>query len=156
MHPFWQKITYQYQSVTPSSSQNLQFFHEWSFQSSYVIRTKYRSRKWYHRIFFNLVSQCAINAWIIHHEIGGNDSCLKFLLSNAISFCSSASGVVPEECLLPSTKRFKVSYIPESMRFDRYDHWPHLVEMKNAMRCKNEDARGRPCINVRNVRCSCA
>ena len=63
-----------------------------------------------------------VNAWIIHCEIGGNDSYLKFLSSIAISLCNSTSEV-PEEFLLPSTKRVKASYIPESVHFDRYDHW---------------------------------
>ena len=30
-----------------------------------LYRTKYRSRKWYQRIAFHLISQCAVNAWII-------------------------------------------------------------------------------------------
>ena len=39
---------------------------------------------------------------------------VKFLSSTAISLCNSTSNVVPEEFLPPSTKRVKVSYIPES------------------------------------------
>ena len=77
--------------------------------------------------FFHLVNQCAVNAWIIHHEIGGNDSYLKFLSSTAISLCNSTSDVVSEEFLLPLTKKVKASYIPESVRFDRYDHQFHLM-----------------------------
>ena len=68
--------------------------------------------------YFNLLSQCAVNAWIIHDEIGGNESELKFLSSIAISLCNSTSDVVPEEVLLLSFKRVKTSYIPESVRFD--------------------------------------
>ena len=91
--------------------------------------------------FFHLVSQCVVNAWIIHCEICGNDSYLKFLSSIAISLCNSTSDVVPEEFLLPSTKRVKTGYISESVCFDRYDHWAHLMELKNAMRCKNEGCK---------------
>ena len=43
-----------------------------------LYRTKYRSRKWYQRIALHLISQCAVNAWIIYREMGGAESYLKF------------------------------------------------------------------------------
>ena len=45
-----------------------------------LYRTKYRSRKWYHRIAFHLLSLAAVNAFVTYHEIGGNGSFLDFLV----------------------------------------------------------------------------
>ena len=41
--------------------------------------TKYRSCKWYQRIALHLISQCAVNAWIIYKEMGGLKTYLDFL-----------------------------------------------------------------------------
>lgn len=80
-----------------------------------LYRTKYRSRKWYQRIAFHLISQCAVNTWIIYREIGGADSYLKFLS--------------------------EICDVPESVRFDRYDHWPILMDIPNAQRCKMTECK---------------
>ena len=42
-------------------------------------RTKYRSRKWYHRIVFHLFKLPAVNAWVIYRKLSGNGLLLKFL-----------------------------------------------------------------------------
>ena len=120
-----------------------------------LYHTKYRSRKWYQRIAFHLISQCAVNAWIIYQQIGGNNSYLKFLTSICISLINSTSPDVPE--FQPSTKRVKSNDIPDNVRYDKYNHWPILMDIYHTQ-C---DARitvvnRRVCSNAANVNFSCA
>lgn len=105
-----------------------------------LYRTKYRSRKWYQRIAFHLISQCAVNAWIIHREIGGQYSYLDFLTEICVSLINAS----PDNDSLfepPSTKRVKAADVPTNVRHDKFDHWPLLMDMKNAMRCKMDGCK---------------
>ena len=44
-----------------------------------LFRTRYRSRKLYHRIAFHLFSLAAVNPWLLYQRIGGDDTLVKFL-----------------------------------------------------------------------------
>ena len=45
-----------------------------------LYRSKNSSRKWYHRIIFHIVSQCAaVNARVVYRDIGGQNSYIEFL-----------------------------------------------------------------------------
>ena len=55
----------------------------------------FRSRKWYHRIVFHIVSQCAVNAWVIYRELGGKESYLEFLSEIAsVLLCNARSNLM--------------------------------------------------------------
>ena len=107
-----------------------------------IYRTKFRSRKWYLRIAFHLMSLCATNAWLLYKQIGGKDPLLKFLISVSNSLIQGKPTVAesdewdlhPE----PRQKSLKRSQVPTDMRFDKYNHWPTHIECKNAQRCKLE------------------
>lgn len=38
-------------------------------------------------------------------------------------------------------KRMRGSSVPETIRYDKYDHWPILTDTKNAQRCKMDDCK---------------
>ena len=111
-----------------------------------LYRTKYRCRKWYQRIALHLISQCAVNAWIIYREMGGLKSYLDFLTEICVTLMvgkpqSDDSDEDQPEPLPPPKKRMKASNIPEAIRYDKYDHWPILLDMPNAQRCKMDGCK---------------
>ncbi|XP_028399194.1 piggyBac transposable element-derived protein 3-like isoform X1 [Dendronephthya gigantea] len=111
-----------------------------------LYRTKYRCRKWYQRIALHMISQCAVNAWIIYKEIGGTKSYLDFLTEVCVTLMvgkprsEESDEDLPEPPPSPK-KRMRASSIPESVRFDKYDHWPILMDIPNAQRCKMDGCK---------------
>lgn len=111
-----------------------------------LYRTKYRSRKWYQRIALHMISQCAVNAWIIYKEMGGSKSYLDFLTEICVTLMvgtgqSKDSDEDQSEPKPPPLKRVKASSIPEAIRYDKYDHWPILMDIPNAQRCKMDGCK---------------
>ncbi len=110
-----------------------------------LYRTKYRSRKWYQRIALHLISQCAVNAWIIYREMGGLKSYLDFLTEICVTLMAgkpqSDESDEDQPEAPPPKKRVKASNVPEAIRYDKYDHWPILTDTKNAQRSKMEDCK---------------
>ena len=110
-----------------------------------LYQTKYRSRKWYQRIALHLISQCAVNAWIIYREMGGLKSYLNFLTEICVTLMvgKPQSDQSEEESPEPAQpkKRMKASSVPETIRYDSYDHWPILTDTKNAQRCKMDGCK---------------
>ena len=43
----------------------------------------------------------------------------------------------------PKEKRVRTQDIPLLLRYDKYDHWPVLCDLKNVQRCKMEDCKGK-------------
>ena len=53
--------------------------------ASIKVQTKYRSRRWYHRIAFHLFSLAVCNSWIIYGKLGSDKSLVDFLAEICIS-----------------------------------------------------------------------
>lgn len=45
--------------------------------------SKCRFRKWYHQVVFHIVSQRAVNVWVIYRELGGQENCVETLSETA-------------------------------------------------------------------------
>ena len=45
-----------------------------------LYKTKNRTKKWYHRIFFHLLNVAIMNSWILHRSTGGEGVILDFVL----------------------------------------------------------------------------
>ena len=108
-----------------------------------LCRTKYRPRKWYQRIALHLTSQCAVNAWILYREMGGLKSYLNLLTEICIMLMVGKPQSDPSDedsrDPIPPKKGMKASSVPETIRYDKYDHWPILTGTKNAQRCKMDN-----------------
>ena len=107
-----------------------------------LYRTKFRSRKLYHRVSFHLISQCGVNAWIVYRQIGSTDSYLCFLTSICISL-ANPSPAEETEYEPPTRKRVKAIDIPKNVRCDLYDHWPLLQNILHAQQCKMDGCEKR-------------
>ena len=94
-------------------------------------RTKYRSRKWYHRLAFHLLSLAAINSWTIYRQIGGHETLVKFL--GKICF-SLIKGEV-SDYVFRSMRRGDVSDV---IKYDKMNHWPVILDIPHSQRCKFE------------------
>jgi hypothetical protein len=84
-----------------------------------LYRTKYRSRKWYQRIALHLISQCAVNAWIIYREMDGAESYLKFLTEIFVTLLTgNLQGEASDnEPPAPPKKRMKATDVILSVNF---------------------------------------
>lgn len=110
-----------------------------------LYRTRFRTRKWYLRIVFHLFSLSAVNGWNIYRQLGGNESLLKFL--GKICFSLIKGSVEPasinegsgEESTIYRSMRGNDALL--SIRHDRYNHWPLVMDVPNSQRCKNKDCK---------------
>ena len=69
-----------------------------------LYRTKYRSRKWYHRVAFHLFSLAVCNSWIMHKSMGGNKRLVDVLAEICISLISGTSGTADSESMMFAPK----------------------------------------------------
>ena len=109
-----------------------------------LYRTRYRSRKWYHRIAFHLFSLAAVNAWLLYRQMDGNKPLVMFLGQICYSLIrgSTKSDEDVEEIPQPSVHRsLRANDVPADIRSDKYDHWPVLIDVPNSQRCKNKDCK---------------
>ena len=72
----------------------------------------------------DLISQCAVNAWIIYQEMGGLKSCLDFLTEICVSLMagkpqSDQSDEDQAEPSQPPPKRMKGSSVQGTIRYDK-------------------------------------
>ena len=119
-----------------------------------LYRTKCRTRKWYQRIAHHLWSLCAVNAWIIHREMSVvGHTYVNFLYKLAVDMISSHdhqpnSEEEDFEETQSSKKRVRSLDVPMTMRYDKYDHWPHLCDLPNSQRCKMEGCKRKTQIQM--------
>ena len=55
-----------------------------------LYRTKCKTKKWYHEVFFHLLTFSVVNAWTIYREIGGNGTLPDFIVSISRCLISAA------------------------------------------------------------------
>ena len=111
-----------------------------------LYKTKCKTKKWYHRIFFHLLSLSVVNAWTIYREIGGNSSLLDFQMNVSKCLINNVS-TSDDENIEPLAKRrsaVKASQVPHEIRYDQKNHWPIQLD-GTTQRCKNPgcNRRGR-------------
>ena len=87
--------------------------------------TKLRSRKWYHRIVFHLVSLALINFFTVYRQTGGKGSLLEFQIE--ISRCLlKADKEVDSDEDMENPPRFqrslKAKQTPDQVRNDGVNH----------------------------------
>ena len=110
-----------------------------------LYRSKVRTRKWYHRIAFHLMSLAVINAFVVYREIGGHGSLLQFITDTCRSLLASDS--VPQRDALnepPIAKRcrsLKANDVPDNICLDKINHWP--LQCDEPQRCKNPECGRR-------------
>ena len=67
------------------------------------------------------------------------DICITLLLENPQYSGSDDAQTTPK-------KKLKAADVPESVRYDKYDHWPILMDVPNAQRCKMEGCKRKKCL----------
>lgn len=109
-----------------------------------LYRNDMKSKKWYRRIFFHLIDLCVVNAWLLYRAMKG-DECkiplafFKFDIARGLTVSRKAS--------LPSAieNRLLVSQSAKNVnvdaRYDRIDHFPKKMNVKNGQRCKMEQCK---------------
>ena len=108
-----------------------------------LYRTKCRTRKWYHRIFIQLLHLAVVNSWVIYQEVGGRGNLLDFLIN--ISRCLMNSNDSDDFDPEPVAKRrasVKANQVPNEIRKDKTDHWPLQIE-GTTQRCKLPECKRR-------------
>ena len=117
-----------------------------------LYRTKFKSLKWYQRLATHLFSQACVNAWAIHRSLHPNVATSQTYIEFLLNICRCLLGNLrsadsDDEDLLfqtqPKERRVTSKDVPMSLRYDRYDHWPILCELKNAERCKMDNCKGK-------------
>ena len=92
-----------------------------------LYRTKYRSRKWYHRVSFHLFSLAVCNSWIMHKSMGGNKRLVDFSAEICISLISGTSGtakfivqcgvqISQQKCVMTNSTTGPFSWITHILR----------------------------------------
>ena len=117
-----------------------------------LYRTRYRCRKWYHRIAFHFFSLAATNSWVIFRQLGGRKPLVRFLSELCASLIMGGAHhahVDDDTGELPGCRSMRAKDIPQDIRFDKYDHWPVLMDIANSQRCKYES-----CIKKTKYQCS--
>jgi hypothetical protein len=130
-----------------------------------LYRTKIRSRKWYHRVFFHLVDLMVVNAWLLYRRTNNGSKLLRlhdFKADIAEALCnqgkeekgkrgrpSTSTSDDPEKF---TAKRWNcgVTRCPQpcsDVRFDGIDHWPEW-------RTARAMCRMDKCCGVSRVTCS--
>ena len=70
-----------------------------------LYRSRFRCRKWYHRIAFHLFSLSAVNSWIIYQQLGGNNTLADFLGNICFSLTEGCAEVNNEVVTLQPIHR---------------------------------------------------
>jgi len=114
-----------------------------------LYRIDRKSKKYYTRIVYYLLSVCVNNAWILHKKNNPEKKMLlrEFILSvsrsliqtnklnsRKLNFLVISNKTQKEATVKPMSSNLKTN---EDMRFDNLDHWPVLVKTDNERkRCK--------------------
>lgn len=110
-----------------------------------LYRTKLKTKKWYHRIAFHLLSVAVINAFIIYKEVGGKGSLLHFLIDVCRSLCASVEEQSDSDSdgPLDLTRRRSLSAkdVPSHIRYDRRNHW--AIQHMDPQTCKQDGCKRR-------------
>ena len=76
--------------------------------------------------------------------MGGNEPLVKFLGKICFSLIKGSAKPIEdvEETIQPGVYRsLRASDVPEDIRYDKYEHWPVLIDVPNSQRCKNKDCK---------------
>ena len=87
-------------------------------------KTKCKTKKWYHWIFFHLLTLSIVNAWIIYREIGGNGTLLDFIIRTSRCLISATSDSNDEIQELPQKRRsgIRANQVPDDIQYDVKNH----------------------------------
>ena len=112
-----------------------------------LYRTKHRSKKWYHRIAFHLISLAAVNAFVMYREIGGSGSLVDFLVDICrcllVSESHDSADSSNDEATVPISQQrsLRANQVPDGIRYDKCNHWP--LQCEKPQRCKWEGCARR-------------
>jgi hypothetical protein len=120
-----------------------------------IYRTKHRSRKWYQRIAFHLISLAAVNAFVMYREIGGSGSFLDFIVD--ICRCLLAVEIPndPEEqstSVIKVERSLKASQVPHDVTYAATG----LFRLRNLNVAKTLVVAEEHGFCVPNAKCICA
>lgn len=108
-----------------------------------LYRTKMRTRKWYRRIAFHLISLAVVNSFVVYRQLGGTGSLLDFHVDICRSLLQGENNIGSDEEDTPPAKKtrsLKASMVPQSVRSDNIVHWP----LKSTInRCKMDGCSSR-------------
>ena len=104
-----------------------------------LYRTKYRSRKWYHRLAFHLFRLAVINSWTIYRQIGRHETLVKFLGKICFSLIKGeVSDVDSDEDMGDYVFRsMRRGDVPDEHQI-RQNEWPAILDISHSQRCKFE------------------
>ena len=92
-----------------------------------LYRSKFRSRKWYHRIVTHFFNLAVVNSYVLYKELGRNGSLVDFL--SDICRCIMAAVDIPDNLddeMPPIAKKVwsvRANDVPDAIRLDKYNHW---------------------------------
>ena len=118
-----------------------------------LYRTKYRSRKWYHRVAFHLFSLAVCNSWIMHKSMGGNKRLVDFLAEICISLIMLIQSMMfaPKfivQCGVQISQQKCVMTNSTTGPFSWITHILRGVNMKTATKKQNISAQNARFISV--------
>ena len=116
-----------------------------------VYGTKYRSRKWYHRVAFHLFSLKVCNSWIIYQKLDGdNKSFVDFLAEICILLMYEVSSTADSEYdVHPEVYHsMRSADIPREKRYGKFNHWLILIGTPNSQRYKYKHCNKKRNINA--------
>ena len=109
-------------------------------------KSKHRSRKWYHRIFFHLVNLSIVNSWILYKSIGGETSLVDFTVDIIRCLLRGVEdiGAEPKEdsIIMSKLKSLKFVDVPLALKYDGKQHWPVQI-CSEPQRCKMPECKKR-------------
>lgn len=100
-------------------------------------KAKCKTKKWYHWIFFHLLTLSIVNAWIIYREIGGNGTLLDFIIRTSRCLISATSDSNDEIQELPQKRRsgIRANQVPDDIQYDVKNHGQLQID-GTTQRCK--------------------
>ncbi|CAB3987582.1 Hypothetical predicted protein [Paramuricea clavata] len=121
-----------------------------------LYRTKHRSKKWYHRIAFHLISLAAVNAFVLYREVGGEGSLVDFLVDICRCLLVESQDLgdsSDDEATTPLRQRsLRANQVPTNIRHDRCNHWP--LQCEKPQRCKWTVVSGELDFCAQSVKCT--
>ena len=115
-----------------------------------IYRTRFRTKKWYHRIAIHIFSRAVVNAWFTHKElcVTANKTPYNYLqfLDKVCDPMISAQNYIdheyPEGEVIVEEKRvIRACDVNIFKRYDCYNYWPMFCDIANANRCKQEGCK---------------
>ena len=88
-----------------------------------LYRSKFRSRKWYHRIVTHFFNLAVVNSYVLYKELGGNGPLVDFLsnicrcLMAVVDFPDNHNDEIPR--IAKKVRSVRANDVPDAIRLDK-------------------------------------